>query len=89
MSESRKGPYAILAEAAGKTRMRALVEETKLAQAKADHIELSGFLERIEWIKSRALVMQERHPGVRGMIVPLIALEVEIQWALREIEGKR
>jgi hypothetical protein len=77
-------PYAQLAEAAGKVRMRSLVQETRYAQAKADRIELSGFLERVAWMQARSLVMQARNPKAIEMIRALSALERAIEAAIME-----
>lgn len=77
-------PYAQLAEAAGKVRMRSLVTETRYAQAKADGIELSGFLERVAWMQARSLVMQARNPKAIEMIRALSLVERAIADAITE-----
>lgn len=80
-----KAPYQHLADAAHRKRMESLLEETRLKQARADYVELSGFSERVQWMHARALVMQERNPACRGMVHLLVQLETAIQEAIREI----
>lgn len=81
-SPKHHGPYAGIADAVGKARMRSLVAETRHAQARADQAELNGFLERVAWMQARSLVMQERNPKARGMLAALVSLESAIHEAM-------
>lgn len=81
---TKDGEFKVLAEAAGRARMRSVLEETRIMQAKADYVELSGFSERVQWMHARALIMQERNPAARGMVHLLAQLDAAIQDAIRE-----
>lgn len=82
------GPFASLADLAGKNRMRALVAETKARQARADHAELGGFLERVAWMKERTRAMHGRNRESLTMYGALDHLERTIQRALSHLEDQ-